>query len=74
MALGYMHLHGLGTPVNVSAAIDFYEGAASMGYADACYYLGGLYGGRLACSMTFLFKPKLGVLNIIVVLNLEGTP
>ncbi|BDA45006.1 Protein sel-1 homolog 1 [Coccomyxa sp. Obi] len=45
MALGYMHLHGLGTHVNVSVAIDFYEGAASMGYADACYYLGSLYGG-----------------------------
>lgn len=54
MALGYMHLHGLGTPVNVSAAIDYYEGAASMGYADACYYLGTLYGGEVACAMAFV--------------------
>ena len=45
MALGYMHLHGLGTPVNVSAAIEYYEGAAAMGYPDACYFLGSLYGG-----------------------------
>lgn len=47
MGLGYMHYHGLGTPVNISAAIDFYEGAASMGYPDACYNLGGLYGGEI---------------------------
>ncbi len=48
MALGYMHMHGFGTPRNTSAAIDLYEGAALMGYPDACYNLGSLYGGEIS--------------------------
>lgn len=53
MGLGYMHLNGLGTSVNMTAAIEAYEGAASMEYPDACFYLGGLYGGECSACLAF---------------------
>jgi TPR repeat protein len=41
----YLHMHGLGTPVNVTAARLAYEAGASTGNADACYNLGMWLGG-----------------------------
>ena len=41
----YLHMHALGTPLNVTAARLAYEAAASTGHAEACYNLGMWLGG-----------------------------
>lgn len=46
VALAYMHMYGLGTPVNATAARLAYEAAAAVGDPEGCYNLGHYYGGQ----------------------------